>query len=243
MSLPKISYPTSIFKIPSTGQEVTVRPYLAKEEKILLMAKETENLLEIVNAIKQVINNCIITPNINVNKLATFDIEYLFLKLRAISVSNIMHLEFTDNEEPPNDKGIKKIYKFDVDLLKVEVNFPENVSNKIKISENMGLIMKYLTLDIPVSIQEKKTEVEILFDLINICIDKVWKGSELYNFKEQPEKERMEFINSLPDHTLEDLSKFLKTMPKLIYTIEYENTLGHKRKIKMEKLDDFFSLR
>ena len=241
--LPKIKHPLNTFIIPSTKQEVTVRPYLAKEEKILLIAKETNNGIEILNAVKQIINNCIVSPDTDVNKLTTFDIEYLFLKLRAISVSNIIHLEYTDTEETPDDKGNKKTYAFDIDLLKVEVSFPTVADNKIRIDDKMGIIMKYLTIDIPATIYDKNNEMDVLFDLIKLCIDKIWDGNELYIFQEQDEKEKIEFIDSLPNHVLEQLSIFFKNTPKLSYTIDYVNALGHNRKIKLETLDDFFSLR
>jgi hypothetical protein len=242
--LPKIKHPLNTFIIPSTKHEVSVRPYLAKEEKILLTAKETGNSSEILLAVKQIINNCVVHPKkFDIDKLTTFDIEYLFIKLRAISVSNVMHLEFTDTEEQPDDKGNKKTYKFDINLLNVEVAFPEAIENKIRIDEKMGIIMKYLTIDIPASIYDKQDEMDVLFGLVQLCIDKVWDGDELYNFQEQDKGEQMELIESLPHHVLKQLSEFFKNMPKLAYTIEYVNTLGHNRKIKLETLDDFFSLR
>jgi len=241
--LPKIEHPISTFIIPSTKKSVRVRPYVTKEEKILLIAKESGNSKEILEAVKQIINNCMIDSDVNVNKLTTFDIEYLYLKLYAISVSNMVHIEYTDYEDKEDEKGNKKLYKFNIDLLGIEVTYPEHVNNRIKINNDMGIVMKYLTMDIPESLYKKESKVEVLFSLINLCIDKVWKNDELFDFAEQSEQEKLEFVENLPNHTLEDISKFFKHMPKILYVIHYKNQQNNDRQIRLEKLDDFFSFR
>ena len=136
MALPKTKHPLFDIKIPSTGKPVSFRPFLVKEEKLLLMAKASEDPTDIFKAIKQVINNCAMDKGFDIDKLAIFDLEYVFIRLRAISVNNIVKVSYRDNEDD-------KIYDFEINLNTVEVVFPEKISKNIKISDTIGMTMKY----------------------------------------------------------------------------------------------------
>ena len=137
MTLPKIPHPTFTLEVPSTKKKLTFRPFLVKEEKILLMAKTSQDENDVLSAVKQIVNNCCETKGFDVNKIAIFDLEYLFLKIRASSVGNMISLSYNDLED-------KKQYSFEVDLNKIEVEFPaKSVSNKIEINGKTGILMSY----------------------------------------------------------------------------------------------------
>ena len=136
MPLPKIDYPIISIKVPSLKKDFRFRPFLVKEEKLLLMAKESDNASDILLAIKQIVTNCSLDDNLKIDKLALFDLEYIFLKLRAVSVDNVVKVAYKDYED-------NKVYDFDINLDKIEVKFPEKNDPKIKISEKTGIIMRY----------------------------------------------------------------------------------------------------
>lgn len=237
MALPKLTHPMFDVVIPSTKKKTKVRPMLVKEEKILLMAKTGEDASEILAAVKQVVNNCIVDSDINVDKLALFDIEYLFVRIRSISVSNISKVSYRDNED-------NKVYDFDVDLEKVEVKFPETVEKNYPITDTTGIVMKYPEA----SLYSDKTFLDVsaekvLDTLIMRCIDKIYEGDKMIDPKNVPEEELTEFIDSLDVTTYDKLRKFFNSLPTLYYKIEYKNEMGNERTIEMTSLTDFFTLR
>ena len=136
MSLPKISYPVHTIQIPSTKKNAKFRPFLVKEEKLLLMAKESQNNADILKSIKQIVNNCCLDDNFDDKKITIFDLEYLFIKLRAFSVDNVVKVSYRDEEDNQN-------YDFEIDLEEVKIDFPEKNDNNIKISDKFGILMKY----------------------------------------------------------------------------------------------------
>ena len=141
MSLPKIDYPIYNLTIPSLKKKCKFRPFLVKEEKLLLMAKESKNPSDILMTVKQVVNNCILDKTVKIEKLPIFDLEYIFLKLRALSVDNIVKITYKDFED-------NKDYNFEINLEEVEVQFPEKVDNKIKLSDRSGIVMNYPNADL-----------------------------------------------------------------------------------------------
>ena len=162
--LPKIKHPTFEFVVPSTKKKETFRPFLVKEEKILLLAKSSEDKTDILRALKQVVNNCAISSNFDIDKLTIFDLEYLFLKLRSVSVNNIAKVAYQDNED-------QQIYEFDIDLNTIEVKFPEKSEQNIKVTKDIIIKMKYPS----VTILDDKGIVEAsddsYFDLVLKCIE------------------------------------------------------------------------
>ena len=235
-SLPKIDYPILKIKIPSTKKEYMFRPFLVKEEKLLFMAKESDNDSDILTAIKQVVQNCCLDQKFNVDDVALFDLEYVFLKLRSFSVDNITKISVKDVED-------EKIYNFDVDLDKIEVVFPKKVDNVVKINENSGLVLKYPPASLYSDEEFLKLEKDQLFELIIRCIEKVYDGDEVYEAKEFTKDQLSEFVENLNVKIFEKVHEFLLSTPKINYSLEYKNSLGNDRKIELSSLNDFFSWR
>ena len=204
----------------------------AKEEKILLMAKTTNEQLDIMNAIKQVVNNCIISANIDIEKLALFDIEFLFIKLRAVSVSNKFDVFYTDNEDETE-------YKQQIDLDAVVVKFPE-IDPSIKIENNITIKMKYPEVSLFTNKEfiEKNDKKDVIDAFIGNCIDKISGPNEIY--KADSPEELNEFINNLSIPSYDKLREYILTLPTIYYEINYKNKLGKDRKIVMNTLNDFF---
>jgi hypothetical protein len=234
--LPKIDLPIHSINIPSLKKSFKFRPFLVKEEKLLLMAKESENSSDILIAIKQVINNCILDNKLDIKKLSLFDLEYIFIKLRAISVDNIVKVAYKDTED-------NKIYEFNVDLNDVQFILPEKFDNNIKITENAGIIMRYPPASLYDDEEFLKLNKDYMFELIVRCIDKVYLGEEVYDAKQYKKKQLDEFLESLDIRTYEHIQKFLLNTPKVEYRIKYKNSLNNDREIVLNSLNDFFTWR
>lgn len=236
MSLPKIDHPTFFVEIPSTKKKVSFRPFLVKEEKLLLMAKTSEQESDIFVAIKQIINNCAIDKDFDVNKLSIFDMEYVFIKLRASSVSDTVEVSYKDFED-------EKTYEFEVDLNKVKVEWPKDISNVIKVNGDFGLTMKYPVASLYDDKEFLQSGEEAYFQLLIRCIDKIYNGDDVIEAQNYTPKELGDFIDNLDIKTFEAVQKFMQNQPFLSYTIQYKNSLGHDRTIQLRTLSDFFTLR
>lgn len=237
MALPKISHPMFDVVIPSTKKKLKIRPMLVKEEKILLMAKTSDDPTAILPAIKQVVNNCIVDNDVDIDKLALFDIEYLFIKIRSFSVSNVVKVSYRDNSDD-------KIYDFEIDLNTVEVQFPKDIDKTIKMTDTTGIIMKYPDASL-YSDQEflNSSPEEIIENLITRCIDKVYDGDQIFDNKSFTLQEVKEFVEQLDVNTYEKMKEFLSDLPKLYHKLEYKNSKDEDREIIMSSLNDFFTLR
>jgi len=231
MALPKIDQPLFDLIIPSTGKKIAFRPFLVKEEKILLIAQSGGDG-EIIRAIKQIINNCVI-EDINVDDLATFDLEYMFLKLRAKSVNNLIKLSYRDNEDD-------ELYDFEVDLDTIEVEIPKDINSKIKINETVGMTMKYPSAGISDKISEFENEVELLTFFITNCIDTIYDEETVYVANDYSAKDLNEFLDSLDVSTFDKIREFFEKIPKMRHTINYTNKLGNERTIELSSIRDFF---
>lgn len=234
--LPIIQHPIFNIKVPSLNKEHKFRPFLVKEEKLLLIAKESKSDIDIFTAIKQIVQNCSLDKKLDINKLSIFDLEYLFLKLRGVSIDNNVKITFKDYED-------SKIYEFDVNIEEIGVVFPEKIENNIKIGPKSGIIMKYPSASLYGDQEFLNLDRDHLFELIVRCIDKIYDGEEIYEAKEFDKKEIENFLENLSVKVFEQVQKFLLSTPKLEYVIEYKNSLGNDRKIVLNKLSDFFSWR
>jgi hypothetical protein len=237
--LPKISHPTIDVNVPSLKKKIRLRPMLVKEEKILLFAKESKDESDIFTAIKQVVNNCIVTPNTNVNEFTIFDLEYLFLKIRSFSISNISNVSYIDNED-------QKVYDFQINLEKIEVSYPESISNTIKIDDKISVQLKYPSAklyDDKQMLLKSENLNELVDYVIKSCIDKIFVGDEIHDIKNASEKELDEFLESLPIKAYDNIKDFFNNTPSLKYEIDYKNSLGNDRKIILSTLNDFFTFR
>lgn len=233
MALPKISTPILSFVIPSTQEVKKFRPFLVKEEKLLLLAQQGGEA-DSVMALKQVITNCC-HDHIDVDRLTTFDLEYLFLKLRAKSVNNMVKLRFRDREDD-------KVYDFDVNLDDVEIKINPEHTNKIKVNDEIGIIMRYPDVSMTTAIENVQSADELFTKVVLYCIDSIYDKEKVYPAHESTEEELTEFIDSLDHNAFEKIQKFFDTMPKLYHELHYKNELGNDRTIVLDSVKDFFML-
>ena len=239
MPLPKIATPTYELELPSTGQTINYRPFLVKEEKVLVIALESEDNKQITSAIKAVLKNCIITKGIKVESLPTFDIEFLFLNIRGKSVGE----ELEVNVICPDDEKTEVPVTIDLDDIKVQKN--ENHNNKIKIDDNVMMEMKYPSLDQFIKNNfdlDDKNAMEQSFDLIATSIDKIYTTDEVWAAADCTKKEMKDFLEQMNSNQFKEIESFFDTMPKLSHTISVTNP---KTKVKsdvvLEGLASFFA--
>ena len=239
MPLPKIATPSYELELPSTGETIHYRPFLVKEEKVLVIALESEDTKQITTAIKTVIKNCILTKNIKVETLPTFDIEYLFLNIRAKSVGE----EIEVNVICPDDEETTVTVKIDLDDIKVQKN--ENHTNKIKLDDSIMMEMKYPSLDqfIKNNFDFKKTNaMEQSFDLIASCIDKIYTEEEVWSAGDVTKKELVEFLDQMNSAQFKEIETFFETMPKLSHKINVTNPKTEvESEVILEGLSSFFA--
>lgn len=235
MSLPKITHPTFSVTVPSTTEKIRMRPFLVREEKILLLAQTSDDPGDISDAIKQVINNCA-QDKLNVDDLTTFDLEYLFLKLRAKSVGNVIDLKYTD----PVDENV---YDIKVNLDDVEIIRDPEHTNKIEITKDTGLVLRYPKADMANDIKNIQTEIDLLFGVIKYCIETVYDKDDVYKLADFSGEEVEDFLNSLNVETFQKIQKFFETMPRLHYEVKYKSKQGESRSVVLKTLTDFFTLR
>jgi len=230
--IPKITYPISIFEQPSTKKKLKFRPFLVKEEKILLMAKQSESFQEIMQSVKTILQDCCMEKDFDVNQIPIFDLEILFLKLRSISVNNVEKISIQDREDG-------QTYNLIINLDKIELIYPEVIpSNKIQVNKDITILMKYPTSDIfDDKALESKLNKEGIYDLILTCIDKIFDKDNLLKF--EPD-EKKEFLENLDVKTYNKMRDFLLSIPKLELRIEYKNKLGNSKTILFNSLRDFF---
>lgn len=233
--LPKIDYPIYKIKVPSLKKEFQFRPFLVKEEKLLLMAKESETSSDILSAIKQIVNNCSI-GKLDINKLAIFDLEYIFLKLRSISIDNMIKVSYKDNED-------NKIYDFEINLDDIEIKYPEKASNNIKITNKSGITMKYPSAELYDDKEFLSLEKDYMFELIIRCIESIYYEDQIYEAKDYKKEDLEEFLENLNIKVFENIKEFLLSVPKMEYKLEYTNENGNKREIVLASLNDFFTWR
>lgn len=235
MPLPKINHPIHEFVVPSTGKRESFRPFLVKEEKILLMAKASEDQADMFRAMKQVVNNCSVNPSFDVDKLTVFDLEYVFLQLRAVSVSNVVKVSYRDNEDG-------EIYDFEIDLKNVNVKFPDNIEKNIRVTDTIGIVMRYATSSIFDDEDYFKSGENAYYELVVRCIDKIYDGDEIYSVSDYSPAEVEEFLNECGLAAFEKIQAFMANTPKLYHKLEYKNKMGNDRVIELTSLTDFFTL-
>jgi hypothetical protein len=239
MPLPKISTPTYELEMPSTNQTIKYRPFLVKEEKLLVLALESEDIKQITTAIKTVIKNCILTKNIKVETLPTFDIEYLFLNIRGKSVGE----EIEVNLLCPDDETTQVLEKIDIDSIKVK-KF-DNHFKEIKLDDSLTMEMKYPSLDQFIKSNfdfSNKNNMEQSFDLISSCVDKIYNKEEVWAAADFSKKEIIDFLEEMNSNQFKQIEKFFETMPKLYHEVTITNPKTNvESKIILEGLSSFFA--
>jgi hypothetical protein len=231
MSLPKLTAPIFTIEMPSNKKSVKFRPFTVKEEKLLLLASESEEPKFINDTITQVLNNCFI-DDIDIGILATFDVEYLFIQLRAKSVNNIVKLRFKDD----NDKVITQ----DIDLEDVKVHFDPNHTNKIQLNDEVSMIMKYPSFNM---IEKMSTnDNKELTEVISACIDKVYTAEEVMDLNDYTQAEVTTFIESFTSKNMREIEAFFNSLPKLKLDILYKDEeTGDMIKREVSGLQSFFT--
>jgi len=239
MPLPKISTPTYELELPSTGQKIKYRPFLVKEEKLLVIALESEDTKQITNAIKTVIKNCIETKGVKVEALPTFDIEYLFLNIRGKSVGE----EIEVNIICPDDGETQVPVKINIDDIQIQKD-PEH-NNKIKLDDSIMMEMKYPSLDQFIKSNfdlSSDSTMDQSFELISSCIDKIYTEDEVWVTADVTKKELMEFLDQMNSTQFKEIEKFFETMPKLSHTIKVKNPNTEvENEVVLEGLSSFFA--
>ena len=239
MPLPTIATPSYELELPSTGKKIKYRPFLVKEEKLLVLALETEDTKQISTAIKTVLKNCIQTRGVKVENLPTFDIEYLFLNIRGKSVGE----EVEVNLIAPDDEVTQVPVTINIDDIKIQKN--EDHTNKVKLDAELVMEMKYPSLDQFIKSNFDFTEevsMDQSFDLIASCIDKIYNEEEVWSTADCTKKEVKEFLEQMNSMQFKEIEKFFETMPKLSHSVTFKNP---KTKVEstvvLEGLSSFFA--
>lgn len=243
MALPKIDVPTYETKLISNGKTVKFRPFLVKEQKLFLMAAESSDFKEIVDTIKQVLNNCILTEDVNVDELSTFDLEYLFLQLRSKSVGEVVNLQYTCNNKTVDKKGNEKVcggvVKFDVNLAEIKPEIPANHTNNIKITDNLGIVFKYPTFKMLNELENSKSNDAL--NLIVSCIDYIYDADQIYYAKDTTKEELVDFLENMQQDDFEKLQQFFNTFPKISKELDFKcPKCGYHEVMNVEGLQNFF---
>jgi hypothetical protein len=236
MPLPKLVAPTYELELPSTGQKIKYRPFLVKEEKILLLAMESEDEKQMINAVQTILKNCIQTK-VKVDDLSIFDIEYLFLNIRAKSVGEEIELNVTC----PDDG--ETVVPVSINVEDVKVQKSDDHQRIISLTDNISLVMKYPSMEMFVQTNfTGNMKAEDVFELASSCIDQVVEGEEVYEVKSFSKKEINDFLDSLDTSQFLQVQKFFETMPKLSHTVTVTNPNTKKdNEVVIEGLASFFA--
>ena len=240
MPLPKINTPTYEMELPSNGKKIKYRPFLVKEEKILLIALETEDMKQISDGLIQILNNCIITRGVKVQSLATFDIEYLFLNVRARSVGETVEVQLSC----PDDGETTVDVEIDIDSIKVQKS--KEHKNIIELDKKYSMKLKYPSFEQFIGnnfeIDDDVSDVTKSLDMITSCIDVVYDKEESFNASEYSKEELTDFVDRLNSKQFKEIEKFFETMPKLSHTVKLKNpNTNVESDVVLEGLASFFS--
>ena len=240
MPLPTISTPTYELTLPSSGKKIKYRPFLVREEKVLIMALESEDTKQITNSVIDILNSCILSKGIKLETLATFDIEYLFLNIRSKSVGETIDV----NIVCPDDNKTQVAVTVDVDSIKIKKD--RKHKNVIKLDDNLSLKLKYpsMTQFIDSNFESKidESEVKSTLDMIISCIDVIFNEEESWPASESTAKELEDFVDQLNTKQFKLIEDFFATMPKLTHTIKVKNpNTGVESEVRLEGLAAFFN--
>ena len=237
-SLPKPPVPTYELTVPSTGKKIQYRPFLVKEEKILLIALETEDPKQVKDAVVQILKGCILTRGMKLDTLAMFDIEYIFLKIRSKSVGETIEMKLICKD----DGETEVIYELNLD--EVAIQFPEGHDKKIELDDSSGMIMKYPGYEQFVNTQLllKEPSTSEVFDIVIDSVDQIYKGEEVWDSSTTSRKEIVEYVEGLTTKQFEKIQKFFATMPKLSHNIKIINPNTQvESEYEIEGLVNFFA--
>ncbi len=238
MALPMMNTPTYNMVVPSSGVSVKFRPFLVKEEKALLIAQQSEDLMVMVDTLKSVVKTCVL-DTIDANKLATFDLEYMFTQIRAKSVGEVIELIFPCDIDHGEDNEKARV-KVSIDLTTIQVEKQDNHTNKIDLFGDVGVVMKYPTIDVMRKLDDTDS-IDNIFDVVAMSVDYIYQGEEIFYAKEQKHEEMLQFLNNLTSEQFVKIQNFFDTMPRIKKQIEYTCPVCQKQHKKMlEGMQSFF---
>ena len=240
MPLPKINTPTYELVVPSTGKKIKYRPFLVREEKILILALESEDTAQITNAVVEILSECILTKGVDVTKLATFDIEYLFLNVRSKSVGETVEVNLTC----PDDDKTSVEMEINIDAIKVQKT--RGHKNTVKLDDQYSMKLKYPSFDQFIESNfdtgSDNSEVDRSLNMITNCIEMIYDEEESWDASDSTKKELEEFIEGLNSKQFKTIEKFFETMPKLSHKVKVTNpTTGVESEVVLEGLASFFT--
>ena len=234
MKLPLNVVPTYTCELPSTKKQVKYRPFLVREEKILLIALESEDDKAIQDAVIEVIQNCILDETVDVSKLPIFDFEYLFLKVRSKAVGEVVNLRI----KCPDDE--KEVVEVPLDLDKVQIKYDDKHKKEIEFEKGYGIVMRYPTIQ---TFGSKVTPTQLSFNLTNECIESIYKGNDVFDRNNIEAEEMDEWVNNLTQGQFAKIADFFSTMPSIQHTLKYKNPKSGKEfEVQLRGLRDFFQL-
>ena len=236
MPLPKITTPTYELELPSTGKKIKYRPFLVKEEKVLLIALESNDEKNIREAVVQLLKGCIQT-RLKVENLSIFDLEYIFLNIRAVSVGEQVEMKITCTDDGETEVG------YTLNLQDVAVNFPKGHNNKIMLTDTTGVIMKYPAFDrfVDSNFAGKGVDQDNVLDIIAESIDQIFQGEEVFDQSTTSSKEFLQFVESLTNEQLTKLQQFFETSPRLEHKFKITNPkTGVESEYTISGLNNFF---
>lgn len=241
--LPKIDVPIYTVNLVSSGKPIRFRPFLVKEQKLFLMAAESNDGNEMVTTIRQVLKNCIL-DEIDIDSLATFDLEWLFMNLRARSVEEVVNLSYKCNNTVKDENGEEKkchgVVEFDLNLLEIQPSKNPNHKNKIQITENLGVVLKYPTFEM-IQKYENMNEGEVIIRILTDCIDYIYDKENVYYAKDSTKEELEEFIDSLQQKDLEKFKEFFDTMPEIKRDVHFKcPKCQYEEDITIKGMQNFF---
>lgn len=230
MALPKIKQPIFELEIPSTGKKIRYRPFTVAEEKILLVAKESNDIIDTVNSYKAIINNCCL-DSVDVDKLCSFDLEYFFLNIRSKSVSNIVEARVKDEDDG-------ETYDVEINLDKLVVTKAKS-EKLIKLTDDISVLMKYPTFDI-IAKMGKLDESSQMIGTMIACIEQIYQGEEVFETSEYSQKDMEEFVFSMGVKELQNIKEFFDDMPRVYTEVKYKTKDGVEKTMKLEGIQSFF---
>lgn len=236
--LPKIQQPIFSLFLPLSKKTIKYRPMVVREEKMLLLAKESKEYEDIINNVAAVVNNCLVDTNINIWSIPLVEFEYIFINIRARSIGSTINLKYYDTYDR------KITHDVEIDVSKIKIEIPESFNPKVMLSDNLGITFKMPTLsmtkDLPSTAQENINVVDVSFDVIRSSIDYIFDSEEIYNVSDYSENELSDFMESLSVESFAKVETFFKNMPTLKHKVSFKNSKGEDVNIELTRLEDFF---
>jgi len=241
--LPKLDVPTYEVNLISTGKAIRFRPFLVKEQKLFLMASESDDPKETVGVIKQVLKNCII-DEIDIDTLPTFDLEWLFIQLRARSVEEVVHLNYKCNNNVKDEEGkdvkCNGVVELDINLLEIQPSRNPEHTNKIQLNDNLGLVLKYPTFEMIQKVESEKSD-DMITNVLVDCIDYIYDKEQMYYAKDTTKEELTDFVDNLQQKDLEKIRVFFDTVPQVKKDVTFEcPRCKYKEDIAIQGIQNFF---